>query len=156
MEKQLEILIIEDTEENREAAKKACPEHLKLGFAEDYAEAVKEIESGKYAGLIIDLNFPRTKGQSPEQLGFELVKKYYPCLPYIVFTAGIKHHGTENARILLEEDEVKNLCCRITPGKNTPEGWKEAFKFLQEIGNLEMNYAALSIYLKAFGEWPRW
>jgi len=75
MTDKLEILVVEDREENISAAKNyfSKMENVLVDYAKDYTEAITNLESKKYNGVISDIFFPQTTGSEERQLGKKLI-----------------------------------------------------------------------------------
>ena len=127
------ILVVDDREENRAAAKSyfGTRSDVEVDYATDYEEAISNLEKELYAGAILDVNFPRKQGCEPEKLGFELGKelntKYR--IPHVFLTAGqTEHHGKWGSVLLGEEASV-----RSTKDKVYPQAWQTAYETLLEL-----------------------
>ena len=73
----LEILVVDDLAENRNAAKEyfSTLGNVKVDFAESYIEGLAKLQENVYAAAIFDLELPKLEGGKPEKLGFELAKE---------------------------------------------------------------------------------
>ena len=139
MEKPLEILIVEDQEENREAAKEFFNgvDGVNADFAGNYEEALQKLEQKIYAAAILDIKFPRGENSEPEKLGPELGRdldtfegKYR--LPHVYLTGGYYHHG-EQAKIFIDLFCYEGETGSMTADKKKPEAWQDAYQKLTEI-----------------------
>jgi len=146
----LEILIVEDREENRNAAREAFAkiENVTLDFATNYEEAIEKMPQKPYAAAIIDLEFPRTEGATPEKLGDKLIeetKKEY--LPAVILTGGYFHGQKKQARIFFDAESVYQESGQSTADKTDPCSWTDAYNTFSR-GNLEMVVKARGRRLK--------
>jgi response regulator RpfG family c-di-GMP phosphodiesterase len=156
----LEILIVEDREENRNAAKQALENQVDIDFATNYEDGLKKMQTKVYAFGIFDLELPRKDGMQTEKLGFELeteAKKY--VLDYALITAGIDHHDCKAAFVrycfdyksgridgeVMEDKEdphkvyeghelrAKNFQELTEIPKTNPEAWETVYEKLLEV-----------------------
>lgn len=147
----LEILIIEDRAENREAAKKARPEDMNFSYARNFNEGKKEIESGKYDGAIIDVQMPKDEGQETEILGYELADlatEY--AVPRVILTS-FHHSGHDWGLVQLDEIEGLSVLGRTHP-KSDPRSWTRALNLLQEIADMHAMRRAKERYQRGTGK----
>lgn len=153
--KPLEILVVEDEEANIAVAKIMQPTDMTFTFVSTYDSARKEIESGRYAGAIIDLHFPQRKGLRPERLGFELGRLAFPAhaTPYVIFT-GLMHHGTKPLIIDDERGLGMTTTIPLYADKTTRYAWGEAISMLREKPLLS-TWAARERFLKYTGKVAR-
>lgn len=90
MENEKDILVVEDIEENREAAEGFFRGNgVNVVFAPDYNMAMVKIEKS-LRGVFTDIFFPREIGSEDRELGFSLVKAIgEDCVPEIGQVEGI-------------------------------------------------------------------
>ena len=111
MEKQLDILIVEDREENRRAAQEYfnMRDDVCVDFATNYNEGMRKLQGGLYGVGIFDLELPRNEEDEPEKLGFELAKEAtIYAMPWAVITAGIDHHQCKAAFVSYSWEGIKD------------------------------------------------
>lgn len=149
----LEILIIDDLEENRNAARIGLRDIAEITFATNYAEAMKKLEEKSYAAAIVDLNFPRNEGEGPQKIGFEL-EQYLETIngkyriPHIYLTNFM--HG-EKSQSMIYLDEKTNWGSTSTD-KSTPGAWTSAFEKLTKLyDNLEEIFESKQRWKEAIG-----
>lgn len=139
-EKKKEVLVIEDRLDNIiSAIKYFSDQGMEPKIVSTYDDAIKELEKNadKYIGIISDLNFPKSEGRGPEELGFELMKeaKRYG-IPVIILTAGRGHHGGMSYYIIPEFSEDSGEKTKEGPKgitKDMPEAWADAYEELKKI-----------------------
>lgn len=147
--KKLEILVVEDKEENIQAAKKYFTEiEAKADFAKSYDKAVEKLGSKVYACVVTDLYFPKSGDSEPEKLGFELIKEIEKqMVPYVLITGGVDHHEHSASYVLYPWSDKSKLGVKDSSGsiegeqcqltKDMPEAWKKAFEGLIAACDLE-------------------
>ncbi|MFH1192651.1 MAG: response regulator [bacterium] len=97
------IFILDDKEENREAARTAlCGEH-ELRFTKSFEEGKSVLNEFDPDLAIIDLNFSFVEGEQEEVLGYRfrdevLMTREFP-IPTVILTGGIKNHGKNSAEM---------------------------------------------------------
>ena len=149
MEK-LKVIIVEDSPEVIEAAKKYFDTRDEYGvdFFNNFEEAKKALLSYPYAFAIFDLNFPRKKGQTPKELGFELADIARRAGVYwVILSSGTDHHGCEGTFTCFcdssrypwgRRGEVREIppyppYVGTEKSKKDPETWKEIFELLESL-----------------------
>jgi response regulator RpfG family c-di-GMP phosphodiesterase len=106
MTDKLEILIIDDMEENRNAAKTALSDKADIDFATNYEDGLRKMQTKVYAFGIFDLELPRKQGMEPEKLGYNLADEANKqALDHALITAGIDHHQCKSAFVRYCWDE---------------------------------------------------
>jgi hypothetical protein len=131
----LEILIVEDREENRNAARQAFSkmEGLSVDFASNYEDAIKQISLKPYGAAIIDLMFPRKSGETEQKLGDKLiVEAKRVCLPAVILTGGYFHGEKPLSRIFFDEEDLIYGSGRVTEDKTNPGAWLEAYSLFNQ------------------------
>ena len=136
--KPLEILVVEDREENREAAREYfnTRDDVHVDFATSYDEGLRKLQEGLYGIGIFDLELPRTEGAEPEKLGFELAREAEKYgMPWAVITAGIDHHQCEAAFVSYSWEGIKDPNEKLTeiteiPKKTNPRSWQIVYETL--------------------------
>ena len=84
MERNLEILVVEDTPEFREVASSAYAKiGAKSSFAENYEQALKKIREGNFDSVISDLFFPENDKQIRGAIANKLMEKLKPIVDSI-------------------------------------------------------------------------
>ena len=100
--KKLEILVVDDREENREAAKKyfSTRKEVNVDFAETYNDGLKKLNEKVYAFGIFDIELPKNKAEKPERLGYGLGDEAdKQSLDYVLITSGLDHHHVVSAYV---------------------------------------------------------
>ncbi len=133
---QIKLLIVEDREENVNAAKQyfSSMPNVEVEFASDYEQGLEKLMKGFYAGAILDVELPKKAGMEPEKLGYDLAQKAMECKTPHVLLTGYFHHG-DISKVLLEDD---NCCLKSGPVKSNPAAWEIAYIELSKIAPLEM------------------
>ena len=158
MTKTLDVLVVDDREENRQAAKQyfSTRPEVKLDFATTYAEGLQKIRGGAYNVCIFDLELPRTEGAEPERLGLELAREAtrYSLLPWAVMTAGIfHHHQCEAAFVTYSWDGIQDpnsqLRNIVKIPKTDPRAWQTVYERLTAS---EMLIGAMDRYRRFVGK----
>jgi len=158
MEKQLEILIVEDREENRIAAKKYFnTQNVCVDFATSYDEGLQKLQEGLYAVGIFDLELPRKKGDEPEKLGFELAKKATKyAMPWAVITAGTDHHQCKAAFVSYIWEGIKDPNEKLGEITEIPKtdlrSWQKVYETLVQNQDIDEIVAARKRYKKFVGK----
>jgi len=137
--KKLEILVVEDREENRQAAKEFFDQLGK--FSVDYAtnlEEAKELLKKKdYFLGIFDLDMPvKDGGNIVEKAGLELglITREKENMFYVYYSGGF-FHGTPRTRVYLSEESVSTGQQNFdTYSKESSRGWEELYEKLVAIG----------------------
>jgi CheY-like chemotaxis protein len=135
------ILIVEDREENRKAARTFFD---RLGkFSVDYASNLKEgkekLQNNKYFLAIFDLDMPNEEGgQIVEKAGLELGKIAKEKNIFYIYYSGGFFHGTPRTKVYSsEEDVLNNRQYELIPdtySKESPQGWEELWNKLVALG----------------------
>lgn len=157
MTKSLDVLVVDDREENRQAARQyfSTRPGVKLDFAMTYEEGLQKIRGGQYNVGIFDLELPRTEGAEPEKLGFELAREAtkYSLLPWAVMTAGIDHHRCQAAFVSYCWDGIKDPNSRLKEiteiPKTDPRAWQTVYERLTAS---EMLIGAMDRYHRFIGK----
>jgi len=156
----LKILIVEDKQENVDAARKffdTKPE-IEADYAQTYQGAINLLEQNLYAGAIVDINFPREPGKSEEIIGLELgeqlnIAKGRYRTPHVYLSAGFDNHRNQPlAFIYYDKWCYENKSAIQTKSKACPEAWAEAFERLQGSVGLDAIMAAKLRYQKVTGK----
>lgn len=133
MEK-IEVLIVEDKQENKEAAQKyfKTRNDVKIDFASTFEEGLKKLRQKKHDFGIFDLELPKKEGDEPEKLGFDLAKEAEKLIiPWAVITAGIDHHQCYSAFVSYFWEEEKAPREITETPKNDPRAWQKVFEKLE-------------------------
>lgn len=149
----IEVLIVEDREENRKAAKEYFDtrDDVNVDFATNYNEAIEKLEKNLYAAVILDIEFPKEEGYEPTKLGLELGKELFGKfkIPYLYLTGGY-FHNEPKARIFLDNEDVECEVGKTVRDKQYADAWKNAFEILDQVP-LEMIMMAKKRFQKTFG-----
>jgi len=175
----LEILIVEDREENRNAAKAALKDKINIDFATNYEDGLKKLQTKVYAFGIFDVELPRKDEMKTEKLGFELENEAYKYgLDYALITAGIDHHQCRSAfvKYYFDGKESKDFAKKkkelrkyyddhnsdirarnfheITEvPKTSPKAWERVYETLLEVSpNVKDMVKTKKKYLESFGK----
>jgi response regulator RpfG family c-di-GMP phosphodiesterase len=170
----LEILIVEDREENRNAAKAALADKVSIDFAINYEDGLKKMQTKVYAFGIFDLELPRKNGMKTEKLGYSLsdeADKY--ALDHALITAGIDHHECKSAFVrYCWEEKIDDYCKKVLKPtdreyeiklngfhemtevpKTDPRAWQKVYTtLLATNSNVENIVESKKIYLKSTGK----
>jgi hypothetical protein len=164
MKEKLEILVVEDMEENRQAAKEFFDQLGK--FSVDYAtnlEEAKELLKKKdYILGIFDLDMPvEDGGDIVEKAGLELGSIAREKNMFHVYYSGGFFHGTPRTRVYLSEECVSKNQDFDTYSKESSRGWEELYEKLVAIGkevetpgSREALKRSLERYIKEVGKLP--
>jgi hypothetical protein len=164
--KKLEILVVEDRAENRQAAKEFFDQLGK--FSVDYAtnlEEAKELLKKKdYILGIFDLDMPiKDGGNVVEKAGLELggIAREKENMFYVYYSGGF-FHGTPRTRVYLSEEGVSKNQDFDTYSKESSRGWEELYEKLVGIGkevetpeSREVLKRSLERYIKEVGKLPK-
>ena len=121
------ILVLEDRLENALAAMNGLSDYGDVKIAGNYDDGLRLLEGYDSHLAFIDLNFPRKKGDEPEELGYEYAKELEKkAVPYAIVTAFV--HGRSYSKIIVAGEEK----C-IQTDKDNKETWQLAYKKLMEI-----------------------
>jgi len=139
----LNILIVEDRQENIDAARKFFDtrQELKVDFAQTYQEAIRQLEEKVYAGAILDIHFPREPNGVEERIGIELGVQLDMAegryrTPHVYLTSGY-HHEQQFGLIYIDEWGYACGHSISTASKDNPISWEEAFEKLKGSVGLE-------------------
>ena len=134
----LEILVVEDIEENRKAAREffQTQDNINVDFAVDYEEAIKKMDEKIYAAIILDNEMPKKLGDKPKKFGTDFAKRAEALkLPLVIITAF--YHGEKEtaANLFLDDFELQHQynCRRFTKPKTNPRAWQDAYTLLNSI-----------------------
>ncbi len=157
MKKNLEMLIVDDREENRNAARaffETQPD-LQVEYASDYEQAMKMLNEKIYDCAILDVELPKKQGEPVERLGTALGKEAEDlAVPFVYLTAGTYQHGGtfSCALIYLDDFCLEHNSGTRTEEKTNPEAWKEAYEKLKSLyGYPEMLRKSKERHLRATG-----
>jgi hypothetical protein len=168
MKEKLEILVVEDMEENIEAAKEFFDQLGK--FSVDYAtnlEEAKELLKKKdYILGIFDLDLPLIPGgKVVEKAGLELGRiaaRKKENMFYVYYSGGFYHGGPRTYVFLSEESVLRSKPDFDTYSKESSRGWEELYEKLVEIGkkaetpgSREELKRSLERYIKEVGKLPK-
>lgn len=127
LDRQYKLLVVDDSQPNREAALAGLGEPI--DFATTYEEAIAMVGAEIYGAAIIDLNFPRVAGNPIQALGVKLnreLDKY--GIPSVILTS-TDHAGIPDSVSLISLYGFE--FDRLDAFKSTPEPWIRAFQKLQ-------------------------
>ncbi len=153
-DKTLEILVVEDREENRRGAQEYFDTitNVRVDFATNYNDGLQKLQEGSYAVGIFDLELPRTEGDEPEKLGFELgYEAQRLAIPYCIITGG-RNHGIPATAIYPMGNEKLCKITRQNVDKTYPEAWKNAYESILEACPVDALLAARERYKKYLGK----
>ena len=147
----LEILVVDDLEENRETAKEYFESvGITVDLAIDYESGKKKMEQKDYYFAILDLQMPDRYDDDGimGEYGFELekiAKKY--SIPAVVLTGRImgNYHGPGSS--ILIDGRMQGS----TPIKTEMEAWKKTHETIEEIFNSELIQRAKEQYKNTVG-----
>jgi hypothetical protein len=90
----IKLLIVEDREENREAARRnfQYDKDVSVTFGVDYEGGMQEIRKKIYDAAIFDVEIPRSSGSTPEPLGYDLAREALEQgMAVAIITTGTDH-----------------------------------------------------------------
>jgi DNA-binding NtrC family response regulator len=154
IKKLLEILVVDDREENLDAAKRFfdTQENVTADYASDFQEAMKKMNRRVYAYAILDVELPNKKGEAIEKLGLSMGKEAESLgLPFVYLTAhSYEHHGTHAcSKIFLDNFCLEHDKGKIAKNKSDQLAWKEAYETLKQVCcNPEIIVRSKERYLK--------
>lgn len=132
--KPLRILIVDDREENLDAAKEYFDtvENIAVDFASNYEEAMQKLNNEKYDLAMFDLQLPRTKNSGDtEKLGFKLAEEAERyTIPWAVITMGIDHHQCRSAFVNYFYEPNREVHEITETPKTDPRAWERVFNSL--------------------------
>ncbi len=134
------MLIVEDREENRQAAQKFfdTKADIDIDFARTYHEAIEKMYGHVYAAAIIDLEIPREEGGEPDkEFGLDLSDRMDSLdryrIPKVILTGGYKRHDQPVSKVFLDRSGYEAGAGTDAGAKGSPESWKRAYEVLLEI-----------------------
>jgi len=133
-EKPLRVLIVDDKEENLNAAKTYFDtvKNAIVDFASNYEEAMQKLNSENYDLAMFDLMLPRTKNSShTERLGFKLAEEAERyIIPWAVVTMGMDHHQCISAFVNYFYEPNRDVHEITETPKTDPRAWERVFNSL--------------------------
>jgi len=152
------ILVLDDKQENLDAAVEALKQYGEVKTATNYDEGIKVVDEFAPDIAFIDLNFPKEANGLEEKLGFQFRDKVLDpnYIPHVIVTAGVfthaedTYHNTEmfkDGHIFVPEGHSWHLYNGPTmphhggyketnkgSTKDTHQAWQEAYSFLVSKG----------------------
>ena len=133
------ILIADDKEENRNAARLAIPDATIVGSAR---EAISQLDSQEYDLVLTDMQM-----ETP-LAGLDVIKKSMKktTIAYVITHTGIGH-GKQTVEVC---PYLHNMTSRLE-GKADPETWKEALGKIRFADGSQRNYQEAILMTKKYG-----
>lgn len=161
------ILVVDDKEENLNAAKEYFSSlgKFEVDYATNLEYAKRKLQEGNYFLGIFDLDMPvKEEGDVKEKAGLELEKIAKEKGMFYVFYSGGFFHGTPRTRVYLDGTSSKEGArgqWTDTYSKDSARGWQELYRKLVEIGEESTNpelekelESSIERYVKYVGKIP--